>query len=453
MKEDGLRHEQAAVVEKGAAGNDDANTPDNIDFASGVLAVASTTSSDAKSSFSNWGSWVEVSAPGSSILSTYSNSYTPTTASLSGTSMASPMVAGLALLIRSQMPSLSKEQVDSLIIETADSLSLYTANPFEIGNLGSGRIDALAAISGLANAKFTADVTSGPAPLTVNFTDLSPNSPVAWEWSFGTGDSSTLQNPQYTYTDPGIYNVSLKIDENNPLGPGEEYLNRYIWVTQDSLVGDSVVTTLNSQVVVPVYFHNTSLVKEIQYVFSYANTYATTFDSISVAGTRAENFETVSLNAVDGFFKRISVFLKTNTTTGSQYLPADTGVLFNMHFTVGNNGTKGVITLDTTTFNGKTTKATSIYGEYVPTGIKPGIINIAGCCVGIRGNFDGDASENIDISDLVGMVDYMFNSGPIASCEAEANVDADAGENIDISDLVWLVDYMFNSGPAPASCY
>ena len=436
-----------------AAGNDNLNSPDNIDFASGVMSIASTTSSDGKSSFSNWGSWIEVSAPGSSILSTYSNFYTPVTASLSGTSMASPMVAGLALLIRSQMPSLTKQQVDSIIINSADSLALYTANPLEVGNLGSGRIDALAALSGLANAKFTADVTEGVAPLTVNFTDLSPNSPVGWDWSFGTGDVSTDQNPQYTYTDPGIYDVSLVEDENNPLGPGEEHLKRYIWVRQDSLLGDSVETSWNSKVAVPVYFHNTSLVKEFQYVFSYANTYAAVFDSISVVGTRTENFETVSLNAIDGFNKRISVYMKTNSTTGSQYLQPDTGVLFYIHLTVGNNGTKGLITLDTTTFNGKTSKITSIYGDYFPDAFQPAQVNITGCCIGVRGNFDGDVADNIDISDLVGLVDFIFTNGAASTCPEEANVDGDAGGVIDISDLVTLVEFIFNSGPLPASCF
>ena len=59
--------------------------------------------------------------------------------------MAAPMVAGLALLIRSAMPSLTRDQVDSIIIATADSASLYIKEPLLVGMLGSGRIDAYAA--------------------------------------------------------------------------------------------------------------------------------------------------------------------------------------------------------------------------------------------------------------------------------------------------------------------
>lgn len=74
------------------------------------------------------------------------------------------------------------------------------------------------------------------------------------------------------------------------------------------------------------------------------------------------------------------------------------------------------------------------------------------CCVGIRGNVDSDAGELIDISDLVSLVDFMFNSGSAPICTDEANIDGDAGELIDISDLVLLVDFMFNGGSPPAVC-
>ncbi|HOI13823.1 MAG TPA: PKD domain-containing protein, partial [Methanoculleus sp.] len=58
-------------------------------------------------------------------------------------------------------------------------------------------------------ANFTADVTSGKAPLTVNFTDLSTGYPTSWLWDFGDGTNATEQNPQHVYTVVGTYNVSL----------------------------------------------------------------------------------------------------------------------------------------------------------------------------------------------------------------------------------------------------
>lgn len=59
---------------------------------------------------------------------------------------------------------------------------------------------------------FRANVTSGVAPLTVGFTDLSPGSPATWDWSFGDGDTSSGQNPVHQYLSPGNYTVSLAAD-------------------------------------------------------------------------------------------------------------------------------------------------------------------------------------------------------------------------------------------------
>ena len=58
-------------------------------------------------------------------------------------------------------------------------------------------------------ADFSADVTTGTAPLTVNFADQSLGSPTGWSWNFGDTGTSSLQNPSHTYTAPGVYTVSL----------------------------------------------------------------------------------------------------------------------------------------------------------------------------------------------------------------------------------------------------
>ena len=82
--------------------------------------------------------------------------------------------------------------------------------------------------------------------------------------------------------------------------------------------------------------------------------------------------------------------------------------------------------------------------------------NIAGggdCCMGaIRGNVDYDAGDVIDISDLVYLVDFMFNLGPAPPCFEEGDIDGSDEASLDISDLVYLVDYMFVGGPEPAAC-
>lgn len=78
------------------------------------------------------------------------------------------------------------------------------------------------------DAEFTADVTAGCAPFTVNFTDLSPEPVLSWIWSFGDGDSAFVQHPSHVYTSPGTYTVGLRITTSE--GSGTETKFNYITV-------------------------------------------------------------------------------------------------------------------------------------------------------------------------------------------------------------------------------
>ena len=60
-------------------------------------------------------------------------------------------------------------------------------------------------------AEFSANPTSGDAPLLVNFTNLSTGSIDTFAWTFGNGDLSSAAEPTYTYTTPGSYTVSLTV--------------------------------------------------------------------------------------------------------------------------------------------------------------------------------------------------------------------------------------------------
>lgn len=103
-----------------AAGNDGTNSQANAypGAYANCFAVAATTSTDAKASYSNYGTWVEAAAPGSNIYSSWINSGYNT---ISGTSMATPHVAGLAGLLSGQ--GLTNAQIKSRICSTSDAIS------------------------------------------------------------------------------------------------------------------------------------------------------------------------------------------------------------------------------------------------------------------------------------------------------------------------------------------
>jgi subtilisin family serine protease len=102
-----------------AAGNSNANacnfSPARV---SSAITVGSTTSSDARSSFSNFGTCVDIFAPGSSITSAWYTSNTATN-TISGTSMASPHVAGVAALYLAVNTGASPSTVRNAIVNTS----------------------------------------------------------------------------------------------------------------------------------------------------------------------------------------------------------------------------------------------------------------------------------------------------------------------------------------------
>ncbi|WP_341925221.1 S8 family peptidase [Nocardioides psychrotolerans] len=118
----------AGVTVVVAAGNENQNACNvSPSRATNAITVGATTSTDARSSFSNYGSCVDIFAPGSSITSAWIGSTTATN-TISGTSMASPHVAGAAALILQASPSASPATVASTLIANSTTGVVTGAN-------------------------------------------------------------------------------------------------------------------------------------------------------------------------------------------------------------------------------------------------------------------------------------------------------------------------------------
>jgi len=131
-----------------AAGNSNNQTADYMCGRADVYCVAATDQSDHKASFSSYGTWVDISAPGVSIYSTYHNHSAPSSdyvAALSGTSMATPLVASVAAAVWSQNPTWTPAQVWQRVRDTADDIDAL--NPSYAGRLGSGRVNLFNAVN------------------------------------------------------------------------------------------------------------------------------------------------------------------------------------------------------------------------------------------------------------------------------------------------------------------
>lgn len=90
-------------------------------------------------------------------------------------------------------------------------------------------------VSGAAKAPvaaFTANKTSGTAPLAVQFTSTSTGTIGSYSWKFGDGSTSTAQNPLKTYSAPGTYTVSLTV--NGSAGSNTKTMTNYITVTSST---------------------------------------------------------------------------------------------------------------------------------------------------------------------------------------------------------------------------
>jgi hypothetical protein len=129
-----------------SAGNNNDEVADYLSTNSQVLSVAATEKNDLKASFSSYGTWVELSAPGVDMYTTWYNRLdgSHTYLSTQGTSFSSPLACGCAALIWSAHPTWNRLEIMAQLMATCDDIDAL--NPAYAGKLGAGRINLLRAL-------------------------------------------------------------------------------------------------------------------------------------------------------------------------------------------------------------------------------------------------------------------------------------------------------------------
>jgi len=200
-----------------------------------AMTISATDSVDRKASWANYGGCVDWFAPGVSITSAWSTSNTATN-TISGTSMATPHTVGVAALYLEANPTASPAAVRDAIFAGTTKGVVTSSSTSNNHLLYSGFITGGGGTA--PTAAFSASATSGQAPLTVNFTDLSTGSPTSWSWNFGDGGTASAQNPSHNYSAAGVFTVSLTA--TNASGSDAEVKTDYITVTAPPTGGVSL---------------------------------------------------------------------------------------------------------------------------------------------------------------------------------------------------------------------
>ncbi|MBI4649966.1 S8 family serine peptidase, partial [Candidatus Desantisbacteria bacterium] len=200
-----------------SAGNENSDGPHYPSGYDKVLCVAATSSNDSRASFSNYGADVDVSAPGVNILSTLtSNRY----GNMSGTSMSTPFVSGLAGLILSKYPTLTNENIKFIIKNKVDEFGVDLPVPDKF--IGKGRINVLKALQYGTIPSYNALISNKPVSA------ISANQEIS---GTANGDSYTVQIGE------GYYPIAWET-----IGSGAQDQNNYLAALNTTLYKDGIYT-------------------------------------------------------------------------------------------------------------------------------------------------------------------------------------------------------------------
>jgi PKD repeat protein len=197
----------------------------------------------------------------------------------------------------------------------------YTVNLTVTNASGSTTVTRIGYIHVTPYANFTTNITAGPAPLSIRFTDTSTGTPTSWNWSFGNGRYSRYKNFIYTYNTGGVYTLTLT--STNAGGDNTITRTDYIHVTP----GANFITNITSgPAPLTVKFTDTSTGSPTAWNYSFGNGRFSKYKNMAYTYT-AGGVYTLTLTSTNAG--------GDNTITRTDYIHVTPGASFTTNITAG----------------------------------------------------------------------------------------------------------------------
>ncbi len=319
--------------------------------------------------------------------------------------------------------------------------------------------------TGELKAAFTVDRREGEAPLRVHFDDLSSGLIEAWKWDFGDGSPPSYEiDPSHLYAQPGDYSVTLTV-----FGGGAEAQvkqTRYIFVQTASnriWIPDMVVYPGQKEIWCPVmaghkgamdgfqtigtFDPNVLSLRQVTFRGTVLDSYAPEFNAISFSNSADETY----------FFAAVIFDYLPPFADEPPFLPPSNGErILHLVFDCSPDAPQGGTTLvepkngigPTKTHNAFAVRAQSVGSLPVLAPSSVSILVLDGDLPAVFKRGDTDGNGDVDLSDAIVSLGYLFLGERRPSCLDAADVN-DSGA-VDIADPIGILNFSFLGGIAPA---